>query len=79
MAVKAKVRCIANKAPHWEQPESQEPSRVIRFTPVYDDSEANREWSKWTPSGYFEMSVTNTAAFEQFEEGADYLVTFEKA
>jgi hypothetical protein len=40
--------------------------------------EGNGDWSKWTPQGELEMTVTNPAAIEQFEVGAVYRLTFEK-
>lgn len=38
----------------------------------------NAMWAQATPSGYIQMSVLNTPAFEQFEKGAEYEVTFVK-
>lgn len=84
MSVQAKVRCITNSAPQWggaTAPGDSDYLRMVRFTPVYDaDPEhPNFEWSQATPSGYFEMTVTNPAAFEKFEVGDEYLVTFDPA
>lgn len=92
MAVKAKVTCISNEEPIWtagqrqtakangaEFTEPTDPMRVVRFTAVQATDDDNREWSKWTPSGYVEMTVTNPAAFERFEPGKNYLLTFEEA
>ena len=73
MAVQAKLRCIGNTDPEWSSP-----TRIVRLTPVYGESGENAEWSKYTPAGYFEMTVTNPAAFEQFEVNGEYLVTFER-
>ncbi len=41
--------------------------------------EGNGEWSKWTPSGELSMTITNPSAIEQFEIGAVYSLTFDKA
>ncbi len=38
----------------------------------------NAIWSQATPAGSITMSVLNTPAFEQFEYGAEYEVTFRK-
>lgn len=43
------------------------------------EGEANKEWSKWTPQGEIKMTITNPAAFEQFDLGGVYRLTFEKA
>ena len=37
------------------------------------------DWSKSTPHGELSMTVTNAAAVDQFEIGAVYRLTFEKA
>lgn len=78
MAVQAKMRCTWNQHPQWD---STETTRVIRLTPVYssDPESENYSWSKATPAGNLEMTVTNPAAFDQFEENGEYLLTFERA
>ena len=38
----------------------------------------NALWSQATPAGSIQMHVKNTPAFEQFERGAEYEVTFRK-
>lgn len=38
----------------------------------------NASWSAATPSGSIQMNILNDAATAQFEEGAEYLVTFVK-
>jgi len=75
MTVQAKLHCNTVSAPEYNV---ADPTRVVRLTPVYGDGKENKEWSKWTPAGYVELTITNPAAFDQFEVGADYLVNFEK-
>ena len=77
--VRAKVRCIANGASAWDKEGTS--GRMVRFTPVYDPDpqHPNFGWSQATPSGYFEMFVTNPAAYETFEVNKEYLVSFEPA
>lgn len=41
--------------------------------------EGNKDWSKWTPTGDLAITITNPAAIEQFEIGAVYSLTFNKA
>lgn len=79
MTVQAKVRCIANTPAHWD-PEGNS-YRIARFTPVYDSDPAspNFEWSQATPSGYVELTITNPAAFGQFEANKEYTLTFDEA
>jgi hypothetical protein len=51
---------------------------TVELKPVYSDG-ANDGWSKHTPQGDLTMMVTNPAAIEQFELGAEYILTFDKA
>jgi hypothetical protein len=53
--------------------------RQVHLLPVYssDPTSPNYSWSKWTPSGKMEMTITNPGAFKQFEVGGDFLLTFE--
>ena len=84
MTVQAKFRCTANRVPVTVRQSmslsgAAEECRAIHFVAAYGDGEENKTWSRWTPSGSMEMWVTNPAAFEQFEEGKDYILTFEPA
>lgn len=42
------------------------------------EAEANKEWSKFTPTGELKMTITNPAAFDQFDIGGVYRLTFDK-
>lgn len=55
-------------------------TRQVILSAVYssDKNSENYTWSKYTPSGRIEMNITNPAAYDQFEIGKEYLVTFEK-
>ena len=36
---------------------------ILTFAPVYDNGDgSNKDWSKWTPQGKLEMTVTNPTA-----------------
>ncbi|NEI60924.1 hypothetical protein [Rhizobium leguminosarum] len=68
---------------HSEVP-GTDPYAVIALMPVYGhyadgDEEANKSWSKYTPSGKIEMSVTNPAAIDKFEKGKAYYIDFTPA
>lgn len=53
--------------------------RTVRLEPViYDDCDENKAFWKYTPSGTMSMSITNPAAFEQFEPGVEYYLDFTK-
>lgn len=77
MTIQAKMRCVGNASQQWGN-SVNENSRVVRLTPVYDSDPAhpNFAWSQATPAGYTELYITNREAFEAFEVGEEYLVTF---
>jgi hypothetical protein len=79
MQTQAKMRCSWNQPTQWSTEES--PAHVVRLTPVYDadPDHPNFGWSKATPSGQVELTITNPAAFENFEVNKEYLLTFEEA
>lgn len=60
--------------------ETSSDHRNVTMAAVYssDPAHENYSWSKWTPSGSINMSITNPEAFNQFEAGAEYMVTFKK-
>lgn len=53
-------------------------SSEVKLAPVYGSNadDVNTSWSKYTPSGEISMLITNTAAVEQFDLGAEYYVDF---
>lgn len=52
---------------------------LIKMSATIKGSEDNKEWSKYTPSGNIDMSVTTPGAIAWFEErlGKDVALTFE--
>ena len=42
----------------------------------YDDNDENKSFSKWTPSGSFEMFVNNEKIFGVFQPGQEYYLDF---
>lgn len=51
----------------------------IKMAPVFGtlgDGEVNDSWSKYTPAGQLEMTITNPAAVSQFELGKVYEMEF---
>lgn len=51
----------------------------ITLTPVYDGSEENREFFRYTPGGTIALAVVNPPAAEQFKVGAEMYVDFTPA
>jgi hypothetical protein len=56
-------------------------SRRVLLHPVYSDNPEHENRAFWqaTPTGMLDMWITNPAAFEQFEQGAEYYIDFERA
>lgn len=69
--IQAKVKCIS--VSRYEACES------VLLSPVYssDKSSPNYSWSQATPSGEVKLTITNPAAFGQFEPGKEYLIPFQ--
>lgn len=42
-------------------------SRTLTMNASYGDGGDNKDWSKWTPSGSFTITVTNESAFEKID------------
>lgn len=68
MSVRAKFKCHSILV--------HEAGRTVKFGAVVNDSDENKSWSKWTPSGDLTMSITNPDAYEQFEVGKCYFLDF---
>ena len=60
--------------------EGKLPVETVQVTlqPVYGggDDEANKQWSKWTPSGQLQLSITNPAIFPELVPGRTFYVDF---
>lgn len=52
-------------------------SEEIEMHAVYGD--ANKPWSKFTPSGSFRVQITNPDAMGKFRPGKQYLLHVEEA
>ena len=74
MKVKAKFVCVKVE----DQPTCE--NRNVTLTAVTDGSEENKSFSKYTPSGNLNMTVSyDTPASSFFEQGVEYCLTFEVA
>ena len=71
--IRAKFYCqssVYNKG-FVGDPEDKGNEYVI-LAPVVCGSEENKSFSKWTPSGRLELSITNQNVFGKFVEGQEY-------
>jgi len=74
MSVRAKMQCITVK-----DDENNPGQKLVSLYAVYEDGEANKEWSKFTPWGEVTLAITNPEAFNQFVQGKVYYVDFTEA
>ena len=49
---------------------------VVKMRAVYEGSEENKEWSKYTPSAFFTMTISNPGAQGKLTKGAEFYVDF---
>lgn len=78
MSVRAKF--YVQKIEHIHQTQPGSVVANVTLAPVFGtfgDGKDNESWSKYTPSGKIEMTITNPGAIEQFEIGKAYLLTFD--
>lgn len=48
----------------------------VTLTAVCSDTPENKEWSKWTPSGSFSITINNPGAFGKLSKGHEFFVDF---
>lgn len=74
MNIRAKFRCNSVTTQEGGQ-------EIVTLSPVYGTSEnpANKEWSKYTPSGSISMTITAEGAVKTFTPGKEYFVLFTPA
>jgi hypothetical protein len=81
MAVRAKFRVTGRR--EWTNGgyDKQLGGVEVTLQAVYGegDDDANKQWSKYTPSGELKMSITNPAAYEQFKIGAAWFIDLSPA
>lgn len=72
MNIRAKMKC--------HKVDTTLPENVaVTLTAVVDGSEENKSFAKWTPAASVNISISNPAALNAFEEGKEYYVDFSPA
>lgn len=54
-------------------------SKQVTLQPVYgigEDDDANKQWSKWTPSGEIRLTITNPDIYPELVNGKTFFVDF---
>lgn len=77
MNIKAKFKCLAVVEDNDHG--GNKIQEQVSLCPVINDSEDNKNWSKWTPSGSLSMTITNPDAWGAFEVNKEYFVDFTPA
>jgi len=75
MSVRAKFKCYSKEM----KEQGAAPAAALTFYASYGEGEDNKDWSKWTPSGTLQMTISNPAAFDWFEPGKEYYLDFTEA
>lgn len=56
-----------------------DPYVSVYFNAVIDDGPENASWSKWTPSGKLQMTISNPGLIDHFEAGKEYYLDIKEA
>jgi hypothetical protein len=78
---KVRAKFFVSSVNHMQTP-GNDPTAQVEMSPVfgsYGDGADNEIWSKYTPSGKIEMTITNPGAIDLFEPGKAYFVDFNPA
>lgn len=73
----AKFMCQGILSQHTTNPEDVQAKVILHA--VYGNGEENKEWSKYTPAGNIDLTVTTESAANFFEIGAEYYLEFKPA
>lgn len=49
---------------------------LVQLNAATTGSEANKQWSKWTPAGNLSLTITNPECFGRFLPGQYYFLDF---
>jgi hypothetical protein len=63
-----KVMGVGESGPDY----TGDPYETTTLFPVTDTTEANKSFSKYTPAGQINLTITNPAAFGFFKQGEEY-------
>lgn len=75
--LRCKVR--VSEVLHVKESDGTTNQERVKLCAVYDGSEENKQWSKWTPSANFELYINNAAAFGKLSNGHEFYIDFTPA
>lgn len=74
MSIRCKFYCSEVAQTKWGHGEGALDAERVKLSAVYDSTDANKAWSKATPSGQLEVTITNPEAMGQFKPGKAYFL-----
>jgi hypothetical protein len=75
--LRCKVR--VSEVLHQKKSDGSTEQERVKLSAVYDGSEENKQWSKWTPYALFELSISNPHAFGKLSSGHEFYIDFTPA
>lgn len=63
----------------WSDPKVEHEQENVHLNAVYGEDGINKQWSKWTPAGSLNLSISNPDAQGFFRAGKEYIVTIREA
>jgi len=75
------LRCKVRVAEvlHQKNADGSTQQERVKLSAVYDGSEDNKQWSKWTPCANLEIWINNPDAFGKLSSGHEFYVDFTPA
>ena len=65
---------------HYLNEDGSTSQEEVKLAAVYgEDNTANAQWSKWTPSANFSITINNPDAFNKLSKGHEFYVDFTPA
>jgi len=71
LRAKMVVNCVQNTMDSENKIEQQ---KIILNAVYGGEGSENHQWSKWTPSGSLELTITNPNAFDKVFRGSEFFV-----
>ena len=77
---KCRITEVAQTTAVTARPDGTTPVETVRVTlqPVFGagEDDANAQWSKWTPNGQIQLTITNPNIFPMLRTGRVFFVDF---
>lgn len=72
--LRAKVRVV--RVVHVKQSDGSTEQEEVQLQAVTSDTPENKQWSRWTPSAQFALTINNPAAYGKLSSGHEFYVDF---